>query len=82
MINNLNENSTAQWGKMNIYQMLKHCTLWEEWISGKEKYKQGFVGRLFDKLALKGLMKNENPMRRNSPTVPELRVKENNGDAG
>jgi hypothetical protein len=29
-INTLNENSTAQWGKMNIYQMLKHCILWEE----------------------------------------------------
>lgn len=79
-INNLNENSRAQWGKMNIYQMLKHCTLWEEWISSKGKNKQVFLGRLFGKMALKALTKDENPIRRNSPTVPELRVKENNGD--
>ena len=31
-INSHNENSTANWGKMNFYQMLKHCTLYNEWI--------------------------------------------------
>ena len=31
----LNVNSTAQWGKMNIYQMLNHCTLYDEWILGR-----------------------------------------------
>ena len=31
-ITSLNENSTANWGKMNFYQMLKHCTLYNEWI--------------------------------------------------
>ena len=24
-INKLSEESTAQWGRMNIYQMVKHC---------------------------------------------------------
>jgi len=76
-INTLNENSTAQWGKMNIYQMLKHCTLWEEMISGKKKYKRMFMGRLFGKMALKSILKDENPLRRNTPTVSELRVKGN-----
>ncbi len=79
-INALNENSTAQWGKMNIYQMLKHCRLWEEMISGKIKCKQAFIGRLFGKMALKGFIKDEKPLRRNTPTSPELRVKESNGD--
>ena len=49
-INTINENSTAQWGKMNVYQMLKHCTLWQEMILGKKKYKQPFIGRLFGKM--------------------------------
>ena len=73
-INTLNENSTAQWGKMNIYQMLKHCTLWEEWISSEKKHKQVFIGRLFGKMALKNLLKDESPLRRNSPTIPDLRI--------
>jgi hypothetical protein len=73
-INMLSENSTAQWGKMNIYQMLKHCTLWEEWISSEKKYKQVFIGRLFGKMALKNLLKDESPIRRNSPTIPDLRI--------
>jgi hypothetical protein len=78
-INMLNENCTAQWGKMNIYQMLKHCTLYEEWISGKNKpeYKQAFIGRLFGKMALKDILKDENPMKRNMPSLTELKVREN-----
>ena len=79
-IDMLDENSTAQWGKMNVYQMLKHCTLWEEMITGSTKYKQAFIGRVFGKIALKGLLKDEKPLRRNTPTTPELKVK-NNGDA-
>jgi Protein of unknown function (DUF1569) len=76
-INTLNENSTAQWGKMNIYQMLRHCRLWEEMILGKRKYKRVFIGRLFGKMALKIVLKDQNPLRRNSPTIPELIIKEN-----
>ena len=43
-INSLNENSTAQWGKINVCQMTKHCTIWDEWVLGKNNptYKQGF----------------------------------------
>jgi hypothetical protein len=59
---------------MNIYQMLKHCTLGEEWISSEKKYKQVFIGRLFGKMALKNLLKDETPIRRNSPTIPDLRI--------
>jgi hypothetical protein len=79
-INTLNENSSAQWGKMNIYQMVKHCRLWEEMISGKIKCKRVFIGRLFGKMLLKNAIKNENPMPRNAPTSPELKVKESKGD--
>jgi len=73
-INKLDESSPIQWGKMNVYQMLKHCTLWEEMSHGRKKYKRAFIGRLFGKVALKKLLKNEDPMSRNAPTIPELRV--------
>jgi hypothetical protein len=72
-IHMLNENSRAAWGKMNVYQMLKHCSSWEEMALGKKHFKRAFLGRIFGKLAKKDLMKDA-PMRRNSPTIPDLRI--------
>jgi len=74
-IHRLNENSTAVWGRMNVYQMLKHCTLWEEMVRSETKYKQVLLGRLFGKMALKNLLKEGKLLPRNSPTVPSLRVR-------
>lgn len=79
-INSLTENSTAQWGKMNIYQMLKHCTIVEEMYLGKKTYSRAFLGRLFGKIALKSLLKNESPMGRNAPTGEGFKVKQLDGD--
>ena len=79
-ISTLNENNTAQWGKMNMFQMLRHCVLCEEMYLGKKKYKRVFMGRLFGKIALKNLIKDERPMSRNAPTSPEFRIKETSGN--
>jgi hypothetical protein len=76
-VRRLKENASAQWGKMNVHQMVRHCCLSEEMLLGKKKYKQNLVGFLFGKIALRGIMKDEKPMMRNSPTVPNLKVKEN-----
>ena len=73
-ISSLNESSRAQWGKMTIYQMLKHNTLWEEWVSGKKKNKQMFIGRLFGRKALKNILKEGRVLSRNTPTLPDLRT--------
>lgn len=75
-INTLTENSTPQWGKMNVHQMLKHCTLWEELALGRKHYKRAFIGRIFGKLALKVVLR-DTPLKRNTPTIPELRITEN-----
>ena len=75
-INSLNENSTAQWGKMTVSQMLKHCTQWDEMAFGKQQYKQSFIGKLFGKIALKDMLKDE-PIKRNLPTVPSFKIKDN-----
>ena len=79
-INLLNENSTAEWGKMNVYQMIKHCSLWEEMVLGNKTYKQVFIGRIFGKMALRNVLKDEKPLRRNTPTIPDLIIKETNGE--
>lgn len=75
-INSLDENSKPEWGKMNVSQMLRHCTKWDEMALGKEKYKQSFLGRLFGKMALKDMLKDE-PIKKNLPTVPSFKIKEN-----
>lgn len=77
-INTLNANSSARWGKMNVYQMLKHCTLWEEMLLGKKQYQQSLLGRLFGKMALKSMLKNE-PLKLNLPTVSSFKIS-GNGD--
>ena len=79
-INSLNENSTAQWGKMNVHQMLKHCTLCEEMYLCKKKYKRSFLGRLFGRIGLKALLKDETPLKRNEPTSPLFKVTETEGN--
>jgi hypothetical protein len=63
-------------GKMNVSQMIKHCTQWDEMALGKRIYKQSFIGKLFGKMALKDMMKDE-PIKRNLPTVPSFKIKEN-----
>lgn len=73
-INTLNENSKAQWGKMNVYQVIKHCRIWDEMAFGKKKYRQAFIGRLFGKMALKNLIKDEKPLKRSTPTIPDLKI--------
>lgn len=78
-INTLNEQSTAQWGKMNIYEMLKHCTTYEEMMLGKNRYKRAFLGLLFGKMALKDFVGDEREIKRNVPTLPELKVKGGSG---
>jgi hypothetical protein len=79
-INSINNESVGLWGKMNVYQMLKHCTLWEEMILGKLKVKRMFAGRIIGKMALKDVLRNEEHLRKNSPTSPELKITETTGN--
>lgn len=79
-INSIDESKTALWGKMNVYQMMKHCTLWDEWVQSNKVNKQVFIGKLFGRRALKSVMKDDSPLTHNSPTLPELRISEQTGD--
>lgn len=69
----LDEQSRPQWGQMTAYQMLRHCILWEEMALGRQLYRQSFLGRLFGKMALKDILKDE-PLKRNLPTVPGFKI--------
>ncbi|NLR65727.1 DinB family protein [Chitinophaga varians] len=80
-IDTLNDRSKAQWGKMDVWQMTKHCTIWFEWIMGKNNptYKQEWLGRIFGKMALKSNTKDDRPMQKNMPAGKQA-VKEKGGD--
>ena len=81
-INSVNKNNTAQWGKMNVYQMTKHCTIWNEWVLGKNSpnYRQEFLGKIFGKMALKSNTKNEKPLGNNMPAGKAFTVKDKDGN--
>ncbi|PKA99224.1 uncharacterized protein DUF1569 [Flavobacteriaceae bacterium MAR_2009_75] len=81
-IEKINENSKTEWGKMNVFQMLKHNTYWNGWIIGKDKhtYKQEFIGKIFGKIALRKMIKDEKPFGKNIPTSSQFKAKDFNGD--
>lgn len=73
----LSENSIANWGKMKVGQMLKHCQLPLEVALGKRKMKTntGFLKKMVFKL-FKPLMYNDKPWKRNLKTPKEFVITE------
>jgi len=79
-INSLSQQSSAQWGKMNVFQMLKHCTLHEDMVLGKIKIKRVLIGRLLGRTILKKVLKDNTPFEKNSPTSSRLKTTHESGD--
>lgn len=69
----LQTGNSAQWGKMNVSQMVQHCSMADEGLQGKRNFPRLFVGRLFGGMVLKKMMKDEGQMGRNMPTHPLLK---------
>lgn len=78
-INNLNENSQAIWGKMNVGQMLSHCQKPLEVANGSLTLnsKIGFPKKLLFKL-FKPVMYNDKPWQKNLGTVREFKITDTN----
>ena len=72
-INQLNASSQAQWGKMNVSQMLAHCQAQMRVALGDEKLPHSFIGKLFGRFAKKSLT-DEKPFSKNLPTAPSFKV--------
>lgn len=80
----LTQDSKARWGKMNIFQMTRHCRGWNDWILGKGDYanhiyKQEFLGKIFGKWALKSNTKDDKPMGKGMP-AGKFVIREKEGD--
>lgn len=81
-IEQIDGKNKTEWGKMTVFQMLKHNTYWNGWILGTQDhvYKQTFMGKVFGKIALKRMIRDEKAFDKNIPTSDQFKVKELDGD--
>lgn len=79
-IQQLNSNSLPKWGRMTVYQMIRHCLLAEHMFQGKKQYKQVLMGRLFGKMALKSILKEGALMPRNAKASDDFLEPQTTGD--
>jgi hypothetical protein len=69
-----------QWGKMNPAQMLAHCCLGLEMAAGEIRPPRALIGRILGPVIKPMAFREEEPMRRNSPTSKELLVIDDDRD--
>ena len=63
----LEPNAERIWGKMEITQMLAHCSEWLEIASGSKNPPRVFIGRILGPL-FKSNFYNDKPLEKNGPT--------------
>jgi hypothetical protein len=66
-IEHLKPSSERQWGKMEVAQMLAHCSASMEVAVGEKHPPRMFVGRIFGPF-VKSVFSNDKPLRKNTPT--------------
>ena len=71
-LDRLRPESEREWGKMNAAQAVAHCSTAMEWAVGDVVAPRMFVGRIIGGLIKSKVVGDDEPMRRNSPTVPTL----------
>jgi hypothetical protein len=72
-IDSLRPDSPRQWGKMDVAQMMAHCSITMDIASGRLKLPRIWVGRLLGPF-VKSLLTNDKPFGKNGPTGKELVV--------
>ncbi len=72
-IDELQPASPRQWGKMDVAQMMAHCSITMDIASGRMNPPRLFIGRLLAPF-FKSIMWNEKPFQKNGPTAPFLVV--------
>lgn len=70
----LTPSTPAQWGKMNVSQMLAHCNVTYEMAYENKHPKPNFLMRLILKTFVKNLVVNEIPYKKNAQTAPAFLI--------
>ena len=73
-IGQLSPDSERLWGKMNVGQMVAHCSGGMEWAVGDKAPPRMFVGRIIGGIIKPKVLAADEPMRRNAPTTKDLMV--------
>jgi hypothetical protein len=71
----LNNSQAANWGKMDVAQMLAHCNVTYE-MAFDQNFKKSspFIRFILKNLVKKGIV-NAQPLKKNSSTAPEMLIK-------
>ncbi|MGA9642033.1 MAG: DUF1569 domain-containing protein [Terriglobales bacterium] len=72
-IGTLQPGSARQWGKMDVAQMMAHCSATMDMASGRLNLPRIFIGRLIGRI-FKPIYTNEKPFSKNGPTDKQLVV--------
>jgi hypothetical protein len=75
-INRLKPDTQAQWGKMNVAQMLAHCNVAYEMVYEDKHPKPNFLMKILLKSFVKQTVTGEKPYKRNSQTAPAFVMKD------
>ncbi len=74
-INRLTPTTKAQWGKMNVSQMLAHCNVTYELIYDNKHAKPGGFMKLIMKMLVKPAVVSDKPYKRDGQTGPVFVIK-------
>lgn len=75
-IGSLKSDSVGQWGTMSAAQAMAHCTGGLEMALGDSTPPRVLIGRLIGGIIKPMALKDEVPMRRNSPTAKSLVIQD------
>jgi hypothetical protein len=79
----LEPQSERRWGKMTAAQMLAHCSVSMQWAVGEVVPEKGPLPvRLIGRLVKPMVFRNEDPLKKNSPTATSLRMEGEERDFG
>jgi hypothetical protein len=73
-IDQLRSDSPPLWGTMTAPQAMAHCAVAMEWAVGDTVAPRMMIGRVVGPLVRRMAVRNDDPMAKNAPTAPELRV--------
>ncbi len=70
----LRPDSPRLWGTMTAPQAVAHCSVGFEWALGDTRPPRMLLGRIVGGFVKRMVLRNDEPLRRNSPTAPGLVV--------
>lgn len=75
-VNSLTSETQRKWGKMDVAQMLKHCSVTFEYALKDGLPRPNAVMRFMVNLFFKSMIVGDRPYKKNLATAPNMRIKE------